>query len=1441
MSVLLVIYATFCVVTGESLNNNEHLSNIGYMPGEAQNTVIGPDTGGSNIVEVRVLPDPDFIPPQNIKIDRKGSSLKDENVRTISRTVSRISTRIEVSRDKKENTDNNSNAKEFEHFKPVDIQSMDANLHHYEHTLLDNELESSPSNIHLDKVSPGLRFSEFKQAYKNAKKSMNNSVAKTKSNDKIVIEIGTNFALKQNGPEKGNSESVQKPGLNRIIAKPVVRGTSNYVIKSIKNAMPDVVVMEEATREDKINAKEATKKSVDKKTTSIVSVKRVANGLGSNNSTLYRIKKKRRKTQLNSRKKPKSISNFSVPKNISILKENVLKTGSNDTSKKHKVLRSGVKKIRKKRLKGDPKHALKAQKKTQQNTANPSPTSENTLTTKTNNITSQPLHVSRNKVKKDRHRLNKLKIRRNRTTTSKPFANWNGDIDINDTFDELVPTPLPLVSLASYTVGKKRLPNKEQRTSPQPSDNVAKLQPSHDISYRTKLRTTRKRQSNKKENDKMKLKKIEVKDKKRNPNISTDNHSRYPHQNMMKHMKKITQRKPNTNSKALGTSHSEFRPTLQSYTNEIGRGRSVDDSKKGGNMTKSKSTSKRRKKIKILKSKPSELNKKESGTHNSTNPLGLMRNVRKISNSIDKALKKDSQVGPLKMRGNMKSDAQPNTSAKRRTHIIKHPATSPAPFMIRIKETTTIKQKEKDKHGDTTNLKEVDWIQSVEMEHALAMADTTDEDMSSNHTNDEGRLVSEVKTNVDNDKINFKDVFDYYLSVENNNDDVETEAPIFYKEIIPVTDPVITTTLKGIPILDESFDLTYPLPFESKRIKPKSDSFEDKLLLKNYNPLKKQLPDLSIKSKKDTMPRSHLIGSYQGIQNVPRKDIIDTVPKIIPAPKKTNIVLSEDSMIIKTPPSHFEKQNSNKARNILKNVHSTKRNEASDVSGKTMTSKLTRMSMSSYPSSKDIPGHSAIFEEGPKEKIFSLLKNKKEKIKIDPVKIDVHPHALRSPTNSSSTFSSNPTTSTPNFSSPPVDGKWYPIIPKPIAPIIQKKYPKSLDIVADIYEKANNIHGMDKGHQGSKPRTMNTISTVSAKDNERATFDGEKEGTVEEVNRNNNYPAKDSSSFKAINENTHFMKFSLAKKQPDFPYLISNRDVHIKGTDKEKRIIEKEVFEVTAVPSSENYSSFIDTKYKPNDINIGLNIYEETISNPMHVEIDANQNTDILKSNPMSDNALSLNPSYPRVNLTNQDIPLLGNDGWFENFGVALTNTTNLIEGNQDVERYTQDGLRRSSYQTPLLDTKSYKPYERVERDHLVPNLTPLSNEGQSYDMVAPSSSDENVKREIGKSIPSLPSTLYREQVANSRYQPNEYEAISTSYQHISVPSHKQGHDAIAEYKQAQHNYRFPGRSLDTGLVPNSFRDDSVDFGAATGHSGAFGWYSDHPVGFGENKGYVLG
>ena len=54
-------------------------------------------------------------------------------------------------------------------------------------------------------------------------------------------------------------------------------------------------------------------------------------------------------------------------------------------------------------------------------------------------------------------------------------------------------------------------------------------------------------------------------------------------------------------------------------------------------------------------------------------------------------------------------------------------------------------------------------------------------------------------------------------------------------------------------------------------------------------------------------------------------------------------------------------------------------------------------------------------------------------------------------------------------------------------------------------------------------------------------------------------------------------------------------------------------------------------------------------------------------------------------------------------------------------------------------------------------------------------------------------------------------------------------------------NDNFPGIvkhiSTYTGRSLNSASEDLVDFGAATGGHGSFGWYSDHPVGTRINEG----
>merc|ERR1712203_890964 len=81
-----------------------------------------------------------------------------------------------------------------------------------------------------------------------------------------------------------------------------------YVVKSITNASPDVVIMEEANKSFPSTTEKLKmhKKAVVKTNSNIVDVKKVSNGKNSN-STLYRIKKKRRKNVATNQKRPKMI------------------------------------------------------------------------------------------------------------------------------------------------------------------------------------------------------------------------------------------------------------------------------------------------------------------------------------------------------------------------------------------------------------------------------------------------------------------------------------------------------------------------------------------------------------------------------------------------------------------------------------------------------------------------------------------------------------------------------------------------------------------------------------------------------------------------------------------------------------------------------------------------------------------------------------------------------------------------------------------------------------------------------------------------------------------------------------------------------------------------------------------------------------------------------
>ena len=104
--------------------------------------------------------------------------------------------------------------------------------------------------------------------------------------------------------------------------------------------------------------------------------------------------------------------------------------------------------------------------------------------------------------------------------------------------------------------------------------------------------------------------------------------------------------------------------------------------------------------------------------------------------------------------------------------------------------------------------------------------------------------------------------------------------------------------------------------------------------------------------------------------------------------------------------------------------------------------------------------------------------------------------------------------------------------------------------------------------------------------------------------------------------------------------------------------------------------------------------------------------------------------------------------------------------------------------------------------------------------------------------------TLFREEfeskiISSTTYRPDVYLPRAGSL-HKESPlildsAHLNYNDIESRISHHKQDY---SRSMD---YPASFRDDSVDFGAATGNLGAFGWYSDHAVGFGENNVVGLG
>ena len=217
-------------------------------------------------------------------------------------------------------------------------------------------------------------------------------------------------------------------------------------------------------------------------------------------------------------------------------------------------------------------------------------------------------------------------------------------------------------------------------------------------------------------------------------------------------------------------------------------------------------------------------------------------------------------------------------------------------------------------------------------------------------------------------------------------------------------------------------------------------------------------------------------------------------------------------------------------------------------------------------------------------------------------------------------------------------------------------------------------------------------------------------------------------------------------------------------------------------------------------------------------------------------------PAYENNSSRN---PLSTFQNEFGNFKVALNEDNGKIEGEigspKDIKYVNKENEDILGYKGAIWKASNL-PYNDIDK---VPIITPTHTSLYHKPSLA---SDTSYKREIGIIQRLQHPTLYREQfeskiIASSTYKPNIYSpragSLHTESSLISQPPQSNYNDIESRISHHKQDY---SRSLDTySHHPASFRDDSVDFGAATGNLGAFGWYSDHAVGLGEDSVIGLG
>ena len=1386
MKQILIFHLVLNLIAADSLINIDELHRIEYAP-EVNDLDTSKDA--SNIIEVRVLPDPGFIPPPYIKFDRKGL-LEQKSLQKVSRTVSRISTRVAVSSNKEPEHDSVNEAQKFSHFKQLDIDGIGVSLEGANEPRKEI-LETFTDNREQNKISPTLQFSEFKEAYSKIKNNYTTTTItpffpKKDEFDKNTLDELTNYL--KNSSYIQDITSTHRPFITNISTdEPKKTSTSKFVIKSVTNALPDEVIMEKPVHVHNTHSNH-TENSVHKTMSTIVNVKRVFTG-ANKNSTVYRITKRRRKKTTKSPKQPKSLPKFTSSNDNS----DIHKASSFQISTKPKpslmtkdVGHGGIKRIRKKRLKGSRKKETAKEKHIQ-------PPSN---FTETERETSSDLETNNNQAKtktagKFRRNKFKVKSRTGKTTTPKPL-DWDGDIDISDRLEEFIPTPQPLISLNSYNALPQLLIKNNHKASSSSVERLPKLILGDDKTHKeNKIMRNKARNNEKFQKEIETTRAIDEDNQGVIQQVNKKNRGGYKNKNETVNKSSV---------QPMGDKHTKKRQTPPIFVNKI-------------NETKKRPVVRlisRRRKTAKLSVDQEVLNQNNTTSDSISTTHEPKPMIRKIVIEVDEVRKQNSK--------RTNNDKENNTLVNKHSSMIKGLKKTPDEGLANIAKRRKYPKK-KEKIQQPSSDRTLNKYNNSKKEFSTYINTKRDKLKNVDWTDHVKTEIEVMKKNDDVDRIDhsvldkkgdsFKDVYDYYANVDEERKEgidmdrrkEETKQrrnpSSSNVEIIPNPDRVfmtkklidIATTTGFIPTPLYSTSLSPSVAFESKKIATtlSSPPLLTTLLTSDEKQLKPPTASKLISKKKESYFKANT--SRHGLKSKFKNIESDKVSrrKSIPT-KKIN------DFIRKNPPTILNNFYSSHAEILKTDARKIQPNTTTVGSYRnTAKPKELHPQFNRYPTSKDIPGHSKMFEE----QESTGLEVDKNKIKANTlIKNNILPEISTTETTvrvSSTTRKDYPPltatiTTPPNFSSPPADGKWYPII-----------LPKT------------EHYGLTQPLNQHRKRQM--IQEHLAKDEH--TNHAYKHSELDEVYMSEEEKGKT------------FQYNGLSR--PTKAATGDNRDLHFRevglnqGRSKQNTLPQNYFgHKATATPRSTAH------------IKYGLPFGVSNTKASTKVNADTYDKKPLDSDTIYNSPVISNNSSFKHIDIPK--IPSFKHFEEFDDFEVSVYNTAKPgFDEDFSSHVHLQEVAKNSVYNTPEPKIVLEQPNEIIDTDTPpVPILTPTTYSAQPASNRLSTEPYVSIKREVIQNTNRPP--IFREYFDKISTEINTpfYEVNAMdNYQQTTRPTYKHTHQHAEP--RLFHHKQGHGRALGTNHPPHSFRDDSVDFGAATGNSGAFGWYSDHVVGFGEN------